>query len=553
MIKKSNHILVWIIALLVLSGGLMNIFLLIKYTLTGHRAILLEIFPLEFLHLSKLLTLLIGVSLVISSINIYKRKKRAFQTVVILSFLSVIFHLTKGLDYDQALYSSALMGMLIFTRKNFTVKSSIPDFKWGMIRFGIAAIVVFIYGIAGFWLMDKREFGISFSIIDSIHKTFLYLTFIGDPEIVPYTHHAKWFLDSLYFTTIIGIGYFLFSLFRPAIYRFRTLPHEHAIARDICTKYGRSVLDFFKYWQDKSIFFSQSQNSFIAYRVSVNYALALGDPVGPEGEIEDIIKEFIELCNENDWGFGFHQTLPDFLDVYNRLGLKKLKIGDDAIVDLMQFTTDGKEMRKMRGNNNKLEKLGIQFVEYEPPVPDEIIRQLKEVSDEWLQIPGRRERGFMLGKFDAHYVRSTAIYTAVDKDNKIQAFVNIIPSYHKGEISVDLMRHRTSALNGIMDYLFIKVFLHYKEKGFERFNFGMAPMSGFQENEEATAEERAVHFFFQRLNFLFSYSGLRHYKAKFATFWEPRYLIYRNVFDLPRLAIALDRISDVKREGKDLE
>jgi phosphatidylglycerol lysyltransferase len=552
MMKKLNHILVWIITLLVLSSGLINIFLLMKPSLTGHREVLLEIFSLEFLHLSKLLTLLIGVSLVVSSINIYKRKKRAFQIAVILSFLSVIFHLTKGLDYDQALYSLVLMGMLIFARKNFTVKSSIPDFKWGMIRFGIAAIVVFIYGIVGFWLMDRREFGINFNIIDSIHKTFLYLTLVGDPEIVPRTHHAKWFIDSLYFITIIGIGYFLFLLFRPAIYRFRTLPRDHEIAKDICTTYGRSSLDFFKYWHDKSIFFSKSRNSFIAYRVGMNYALALGDPVGPEDEIEGIINEFIELCNENDWGVGFHQTLPDFLDIYNRLGLKKLKIGDEAIVDLTLFTTDGKEMKKMRGNNNKLEKLGIHFVEYEPPIPDEIIRQLKEVSDEWLQIPGRRERGFTLGKFDTHYVRSTPIFVAVDTENKIQAFVNIIPSYHKGETTIDLMRHRTNAPNGMMDYLFIKLFLYFKEKGFEHFNLGMAPMAGFQENEEATAEEKAVHFFFQRLNFLFSFSGLKHYKAKFATFWEPRYLIYRNVLDLPRLAIALGRVSEVKHKQEDL-
>ena len=39
------------------------------------------------------------------------------------------------------------------------------------------------------------------------------------------------------------------------------------------------------------------------------------------------------LCRENDWGLAFHQTLPDFLAVYESLGLKKLKIGDDAIVE----------------------------------------------------------------------------------------------------------------------------------------------------------------------------------------------------------------------------
>lgn len=71
-------------------------------------------------------------------------------------------------------------------------------------------------------------------------------------------------------------------------------------------------------------------------------------------------------------------------------------------------------------------------------------------------------------------------------------------------------------------------------------------MAGFQEREDATIEERAIHSFFQQLNFLFSFRGLRFFKAKFATSWEPRYLIYRNVLELPRMALALRRVSEIK-------
>ena len=108
------------------------------------------------------------------------------------------------------------------------------------------------------------------------------------------------------------------------------------------------------------------------------------------------------------------------------------------------------------------------------------------------------------------------------------------------------MRRRTDAPNGVMDYLFIKLFLYLKDKGFQRFNIGMAPMSGFQEDEEASIEEKAIHYFFQHLNFLFSYRGLRQYKAKFASFWEPRYTIYKSVLDLPKIALVLREISELK-------
>jgi phosphatidylglycerol lysyltransferase len=108
------------------------------------------------------------------------------------------------------------------------------------------------------------------------------------------------------------------------------------------------------------------------------------------------------------------------------------------------------------------------------------------------------------------------------------------------------MRHRPDAPNGVMDFLFIKLLLRDRDEGYARFNFGLAPMSGFQEREEASATERAVHQFFQRLTFLFSFGGLKSYKAKFASRWEPRYVIYRHALDLPRLGVALGKVSKLK-------
>jgi phosphatidylglycerol lysyltransferase len=97
-----------------------------------------------------------------------------------------------------------------------------------------------------------------------------------------------------------------------------------------------------------------------------------------------------------------------------------------------------------------------------------------------------------------------------------------------------------------MDYLFIRLLQYARERGYGRVSLGMAPMTGFREEERATMEERAIHGLFQKLNFLFSFRGLYHYKAKFATSWEPRYLIYTNLFQLPRIALALRRLSEVK-------
>jgi phosphatidylglycerol lysyltransferase len=542
---KIRSVRALLLALVVLCSGLVNLYSVISPAHPERHAILREIFPLVFIHLSRFLALLTGFALVILSINIYKGKKRAFQLTLLLSVLSILFYLTKGLDYEEAILSVVLVVLLLLSRKTFTVQSSIPSLSWGFIRLGAALMAALIYGVAGFWFLDTREFGVNFTIGDSIRQTLNYLSLSGDPSIIPRTRHARWFLDSLNVMTATAMIYALFAVFRPAVYRFRTLPHERKLAEDITARYGRSSLDFFKYWPDKTYFFSESRQCYISFRVGGGCAVALGDPVGPEAEIEPIIQRFAEHCTQNDWRMVFHQALPDFLPIYQKLGFRKLKIGDEAVVDLPNFTLDGKEAKKLRHAINQLDKQGYLFTRYDPPISLEVSSQLKQVSDGWLQIPGRRERAFTLGLFEPEYVRSTPVYAVVDPKGAILAFMNVIPSFCRGETTIDLMRHLPDAPPGTMDYLFTKLFLAKKAEGYQRFSLGMAPMAGFREHEEASAEERAVHYFMQQLNFLFSYHGLLHYKAKFATIWEPRYTIYRNVLNLPRVARAISEVLDI--------
>ena len=515
------------------------------------QGLLRNLLPLEFQHFPRSIALLIGLALVVSAINIRKRRRRAFQIVLMLSLASFFIHLLNGPDYSQTAWSLLLAGLLLYMRGGFKVRSRQLEWRLIAARIVIAALAALCYGVVGFWLLDKREFGINFGWLDSLRRTMLRLTFIGDASLVPRTRDAAWFLDSLYALSVAVIVYTIFTLYRPVVYRFHSLPQERLRAKEILSLHGRASLDFFKLWPDKSYFFNSMGNCFIAYGVGANFAIALSDPVGPEEEIAATVAGFRQYCEDNGWGVAFYQTSPDFLSVYRRLGFKKLKIGDAAIVNLTDFNLDGRAMKYFRQKIRQLEHGGVRIRHYDTPISDETLRKLKEVSDEWLKIPGRRERAFSLGRFEPGYLRSTPAVTAEDAEGRVLAFVNRIPSYRAGEATADLMRHRADAPNGIMDYLFVKLMLRCKEQGFTRFNLGMAPMSGFQEREEASAAERAVHLFFQRLNFLFSFGGLKRYKAKFATDWEPRYAIYRGALNLPKLGVALSEVSKLNERRGD--
>jgi phosphatidylglycerol lysyltransferase len=513
--RTIQNIVVWSATVMTLGSGIVNLWSVASPRLPERMRILHKLFPLEFLHISTFLTMIFGFGLIVSSLNIARKKRRAFKVVLALASLSIVFHLTKGLDYEEATFSAVLVSLLLLSKNSFRVSSrAIPTARQLALRIGIGAFVAAAYSIFSYW------------------------------RVAPRWEHL--FYKSTHLMAVTFIVYLFILLYRPVKYRFRPRTNDRARATEVLTQYGRTTQDFFKIWPDKSFFFSDSGRSFVAFSVGNNFAVVLGDPAGPTEEFPGLIQKFSEYCRLNDWGLAFHQATPEVLDMFLQQGFRRFKVGDDAIVDLTAFTLEGKARKDVRTKFNQLEKTGIHVVRYDTPIPNEVLQQLRGVSDEWLRIPGRRERGFTLGLFDLDYLRSTTVLAAVDGENRMLAFVNLVPSYKKGETTIDLMRRRTDAPNGIMDYLFGKLFIELKKDGYQRFNMGMVPMAGFQQHETASTAERVIHQFFQRLNFVFSFSGLRAYKAKFASFWEPRYIVYRNITDLPRMAMALGKVSTIK-------
>lgn len=91
------------------------------------------------------------------------------------------------------------------------------------------------------------------------YRTMEFLALNPDPQVILHTLFASWFLNSLYLITLTAAGYALFTLFRPVLYRLRTFPQDHARAAVLVNQYGCTALDYFKYWPDKTIFFSSTE------------------------------------------------------------------------------------------------------------------------------------------------------------------------------------------------------------------------------------------------------------------------------------------------------
>jgi phosphatidylglycerol lysyltransferase len=74
-----------------------------------------------------------------------------------------------------------------------------------------------------------------------------------------------------------------------------------------------------------------------------------------------------------------------------------------------------------------------------------------------------------------------------------------------------------------------------KQQGYRWFNLGMAPMSGFEDRALAPLWSRVGSFLFRHGEHFYNFQGLRQYKEKFDSTWEPRYLASPGGLALPRI------------------
>ena len=543
--------MVTLASLLTFGSGLQNLASLLGGPMISEQPRWLhELFPVDFNAAPRTLTLALGFALVLVSFYLAARKRRAFQMAVMLAGASTLLHFSRDWNSPEAICSASLAGLLLLCRREFTVRSSRPALGDALRRAGLVSVVVLLYGVAGFWLLEPREFGRNFHWQEAALRTVREFVFLGNDSLQPHTSYAIWFLDSLQWISGAAFVYAVIALLRPVAYRFQQDQAGRLEAIEIAARHGRSGQDFFKLLPDKTYFFSGTRRTFIAYRVGANFALALGDPVGPEEELADTVEDFVAFCRAHGWGAGFHQVHPDRLPLYERLGFRRIKVGDDAVVNLAQFSLEGSAMKEFRNTVTRLDRAGFSVERHDPPLPHLLVDGLRRISDAWLELPGHRERRFTLGRFDADYVSATAAYIALDADGRMIAFLNLVPSFEPGMATVDLMRRLPDTPNGVMDYLFAKTFLDLKERGYLRFSLGMAPVAGLREGERPNLEERLVAMLMQRLPGLFRADSLRRFKAKYAHSWEPRYDVYRHPTELPRLGLALRRVTEIRERGR---
>lgn len=540
--RKDNLLLRILPSLIILVLGVVNMISAITPAIPARLRLVRDIISEDVIVTGNIVVFVFGLLLVILSVFLLQGSKRAWYIGLFLTGFSVIGHLIKAVDYEEALLAFIAAGSLLYTKSFYKLKPhpKLTRISYFVLLYSVAALL--IYGIVSFYFIDKKHFGTEFDLWASV-KIILKMFFLFDgSDLTPLTTFARNFLYSIYISGALVLSFILFSLVTPYFSKPYNSDEDKVLVSDIVARYGISALDYFKTYPDKFYFIADDRDGFISFKITRHFAFVLENPVcKDEAAFKKLVQEFDLFCSENGFVSIYYRIPLNSVELYKSLGKKTIPVGEEAIVDLTGYTLEGGKMKATRSAINRLTAEGYEIKVYEPPLREGLMQKLEHVSDNWLLSLGQKEVAFTQGVFDKGILKEQVIITVEDQEEKVHAFLNLVPDFVKGESTYDLIRKGDDAPNGVLDMLLAKSFLYLKEKGYQSVNMGLAPLSGI---EGLNLAEKTIRYAYENLKIFAHFKGLRKYKDKFFPTWEKKFLVYDHNYHLLQVPAALKRVSE---------
>lgn len=481
---------------------------------------LADILPLSVIEGSHFAGSIIGVLLLLLARGLQQRIDAAWSITLVFLVTGAGAMLLKGLHIEEATLPLAAAMLLWparaeFYRRSVLLRATFTP-PW------IAAIVATVVGAT--WLLI-----FSYKRVEYASELWWQFELSG---------HAARSLRAMSGVSIVLVVFGFVGMLRPAHSRPPCAGQEEMSAVESIVAASTRASAHLALLGDKRFFFNEQRTAMVMYGTAGRTWVAMGDPVGNDRDVPNLIWSFCEEADRQAVTVAFYEVGPSYLPIYLDLGMVLVKLGEEARVDLSQFTLEGGAHKSMRQHVKRVERAGGVFDLIPSRNVPALLDDLEGISKSWLVNKNTREKRFSLGCFDRAYVSQTPV-AVVRYGCRIVAFSNLWLGAEKKEMAPDLMRYSEEAPAGVMDYLFTKLMEWGQHEGYRWFNLGMAPLSGIEARDIAPLRNRLGAFLFRHGEHFYNFRGLRQYKEKFDPIWSPHYLAIPSLRSLPSTLVAV--------------
>jgi len=482
----------------------------------------------------------IGLLLMLLAAALRRGKYRAWLVTLVLTLLAAGLHLLHDLRIEPAVLNIAIAALLIASRAQFTAR---PDQRSTgrvvrVLVFGPLVAMV----LGWLWLTIDGDSVAGTTFWDRVWQSALGL--IGIPGPIEFsspgaTHGSAVALAVLGGTVLVMA---LVVAMQPSDGPHPLTAGEHVLVRRFLDTWGWvDSLSYFATRDDRSIITSPSGASAVSYRVIGTVSFAAGDPLGDPNDWDHAVGAWLAEARAYGWTPANLGCSERGAAVYDRAGLEVLEIGDEAVVHANEFSLEGRAMRGVRQGIARTRRAGITATAHRiTDLPPETLELVRDKAIEWRD--GAIERGFSmaLGRFGQDRDNGGAVAIARDADGEPIGLLSFAP-WGEDALSLDLMRRRSDAENGVTELMVATLMESAEDLGITKISLNFAAFrSVFARGERLGAGPvlrmwRGILLYVSRW---VQIESLYRANSKFRPEWVPRFLVYPNAGDLPRVGTA---------------
>jgi len=369
-----------------------------------------------------------GVALLYLAGQLARRRRMAWIFAMVLFGASFVVEILRQHHYVAAVYSLAMVILLTVSRSKFKAPGDPPtllEFVRFLPRY---FIIIFVYGFVALYL-ERKSITPSPTIWMNIQTIFLGLIGVDGPYSYQRNFFDWAFPSSLIVLGVAGILAVFVLIFRPIVSRSFVSADSRDEAIAIVKNFSSDSLDYFALRDDKLFFVSSDRKALIAYTFVARQALVSGDPIGDASSIPLVIDEFLNMCRERAWGVSFLAVREADRDLYVARGLHTVYLGDEAVIDVRNFSLAGKKWKSVRQSSGRVERTFSYEWVAETEVSAEMLDQLNDISRRWR---GKKpERGFtMTLSQDVEGTNSDfRLCIAIDEQGNPGGFLRVVPIF----------------------------------------------------------------------------------------------------------------------------
>lgn len=495
-------------------------------------------------------SLAVGVLLVMVARGLRRRKARAWRLVVVLLPVSALAEALRWGHPVTAAITMLIFAVLLANRREFYALCD-PRTRWRAlgvflamasadIAVGWAVVNAHLGAMAGAWSPAERFRHVLFGLVG-----------VEGPVRFVTERTSDLISFSLMSLGVITAAVTLCLALRPDRPTAALTREQERAVRSLLARHGaRDSLGYFALRRDKSVIFSATGKSVIAYRVVAGVMLASGDPIGDVEAWPGAIKAFMNKAGRHAWVPAVIGCSETGGKVWSRqAAMLALEIGDEAIVETAGFCLHGRDMRNVRQMVHRTERAGYACrVRRAGSMSASEREQIRRAVKSWRG--SKRERGFSmaLGRLGDPADPDCVVVTAhravgqgpVGEWGEIRAVLHFVPWGTRG-LSLDLMCRERGVDPGLNELSIVRLLQAAPELGVGSVSLNFATFrSALARGERLGAGPiprvwRTVLIFISRW---FQIESLYRFNAKFLPRWAPRFLIYPATRDLPRIGLA---------------